>query len=28
MAQNVKSGLEQVFRLPLPASITFDHPTV
>ncbi|MEU1484167.1 SDR family oxidoreductase [Streptomyces sp. NPDC005752] len=28
MAQNVKSGLEQVFRLPLAASITFDHPTV
>ncbi|MFJ8885225.1 SDR family oxidoreductase [Streptomyces sp. NPDC102402] len=28
MAQTVKSGLEQVFRLPLAASITFDHPTV
>ncbi len=28
MAMNVKSGLEQEFRLPLPASLTFDHPTV
>ncbi|MFJ9815461.1 SDR family NAD(P)-dependent oxidoreductase [Streptomyces sp. NPDC101151] len=28
MAQQVKSGLEQAFRLPLPASLTHDHPTV
>ncbi|MEU1131826.1 SDR family oxidoreductase [Streptomyces sp. NPDC005900] len=28
MAQTVKSGLETQFRLPLPASLTFDHPTV
>ncbi|GAA3879201.1 hypothetical protein GCM10023084_35120 [Streptomyces lacrimifluminis] len=28
MAMNVKSGLERIFRLPLPASLTFDHPTV
>ncbi|MFF0027378.1 SDR family oxidoreductase [Streptomyces avermitilis] len=27
-AQNVTSGLEQAFRLPLPASLTLDHPTV
>ncbi|QUI33663.1 SDR family oxidoreductase [Streptomyces alfalfae] len=28
MAQTVKGGLETLFRLPLPASLTFDHPTV
>ncbi|MGW0284019.1 SDR family NAD(P)-dependent oxidoreductase [Streptomyces sp. NPDC003236] len=28
MAQQVRSGLEQAFRLPLPASLTHDHPTV
>jgi acyl transferase domain-containing protein/NAD(P)-dependent dehydrogenase (short-subunit alcohol dehydrogenase family)/acyl carrier protein len=28
MAQQVKSALEQAFRLPLPASLTHDHPTV
>jgi acyl carrier protein/NAD(P)-dependent dehydrogenase (short-subunit alcohol dehydrogenase family) len=28
MAMTVKSGLEKAFRLPLPASLTFDHPTV
>ncbi|MFH8560852.1 SDR family oxidoreductase [Streptomyces sp. NPDC017988] len=28
MAQTVKGGLESLFRLPLPASLTFDHPTV
>ncbi|MCH0540950.1 SDR family oxidoreductase [Streptomyces sp. MUM 203J] len=28
MSMTVKSGLEQAFRLPLPASLTFDHPTV
>ncbi|MDO0925246.1 SDR family oxidoreductase [Streptomyces sp. TG1A-8] len=28
MAQQVKAGLEQTFRLPLPASLTHDHPTV
>ncbi|MEU6283462.1 SDR family NAD(P)-dependent oxidoreductase [Streptomyces sp. NPDC047028] len=28
MAQQVRSGLEQAFRLPLPASLTLDHPTV
>ncbi|MFH8337814.1 SDR family oxidoreductase [Streptomyces sp. AM6-12] len=28
MAQQVKAALEQSFRLPLPASLTHDHPTV
>ncbi|MFE8944851.1 SDR family oxidoreductase [Streptomyces sp. NPDC007856] len=28
MAQQVKAALEQAFRLPLPASLTHDHPTV
>ncbi|MEU1406076.1 SDR family oxidoreductase [Streptomyces sp. NPDC005728] len=28
MAQQVKAALEQTFRLPLPASLTHDHPTV
>lgn len=28
MAQTVKTGLEAAFRLPLPASLTYDHPTV
>ncbi|MEU5537967.1 SDR family oxidoreductase [Streptomyces sp. NPDC020362] len=28
MAQQVKSALEQTFRLALPASLTHDHPTV
>ncbi|WP_327067875.1 SDR family oxidoreductase [Kitasatospora sp. NBC_01302] len=28
MAQTVKTGLESAFRLPLPASLTYDHPTV
>ncbi|NEB78124.1 SDR family oxidoreductase, partial [Streptomyces sp. SID14478] len=28
MAQQVKAGLERTFRLPLPASLTYDHPTV
>ncbi|MFE9449668.1 SDR family NAD(P)-dependent oxidoreductase [Streptomyces sp. NPDC006739] len=28
MAQQVRSGLEQACRIPLPASLTHDHPTV
>ena len=28
MAMTVKTGLESAFRLPLPASLTYDHPTV
>ena len=28
MAMTVKSGLESAFGLPLPASLTYDHPTV
>jgi acyl transferase domain-containing protein/NAD(P)-dependent dehydrogenase (short-subunit alcohol dehydrogenase family)/acyl carrier protein len=28
MAQGLKSELESAFRLVLPASVTFDHPTV
>ncbi|MGW2114329.1 type I polyketide synthase [Streptomyces zhihengii] len=28
MAQNLKSGLERTFGVPLAASVTFDHPTV
>ncbi|MFI1863690.1 SDR family NAD(P)-dependent oxidoreductase [Streptomyces jumonjinensis] len=27
MAMTVKSGLESALRMPLPASLTFDHPT-
>lgn len=27
MALQLKTGLESVFRVPLPATLTFDHPT-